>query len=236
MKNKIENFMSRNDIDTERIMYIIREESKTCIYISDGRRIESYFSIKRLTEVIGNSRFVTVNKGVLVSLNFVSNISDGNYEMTDGKILKGRVRTPGEHKRNKIIVRSLESVGGIPSELVNDRFTEEQIEEKFSILDDLPLPFAVFEIKYEKEKPVDIFFKYLNKKMAEMAESTVEATRGRSFYDVFENGDRKWIEINEEVVVTGEARAVRRFSPEVGKYLSLYYFSPISGYCACVVV
>lgn len=228
--------MSKHDIDTEKIMYIIREDNKTCLYLSDGRKIESYFSIKKLMEVTENSSFVTVNKGILVSLSYVTNIADGKYEMTDGRVLRGRVRTPGEHKRNKIIVRSIENSGEAPSKIVSTELTEGEIEERFSILDGLPLPFAVFEIKYEKGKPIDIVFKYLNKKMAELADSTVDAAKGRSFYEVFQNGDKKWLEINEEVVVTGEARTIRRFSPEVGKYLSIYYYSPLNGCCACVVL
>ena len=187
--------------------------------------------MKNVISVLDSDDILSINKGVSISKTKIVSIKNGIYTMSDGTVFTGRVRTPGEHKRNGIMVSSL-NTGNDFSDL-----TPANLVQRFSVLDTCPLPVGVFElICDEGGKAVDMVFRYLNRKMAQLADSTVVDSRDRSFFHVFSSNDKGWLEINADVSASGESRSVTRFSPEVGRELSLYYFSPLSGYSACILV
>ena len=236
MKKRIERFIRKHGICPTDILYIIRSEKKTCIHMAGGRVFETYFSLKNLLSVFGEDTLVCINKGVAVSCTQVESIEDGIYIMSDGKQLRGRVRTPGQHKRNLALVTLL--AANEPAESDGDEpLTPLCIEKRFSILDDLPIPFVIFEGVYDDDGvPKDIVFRYLNHKMTELVEKTPEEVLGRSFYDVFENGDPLWLEIDAGITSGEKSRSVQRFSPEVGRYLSVYHYRPLPGFIACALI
>ena len=234
MNDRITRFIARYSITPDNVMYIVRSESKTCIHLTNGAIIETYFSVKNILSELNTNNIICINKGTAVSCANISSIKSGIYTMSDGAAFKGRVRTPGEHKRN------CAKIGSAPLARANDvlALTSDNIPEKFSIIDDLPLPFAVFEITLnDNGTPADMIFRYLNDAMADLVDSSVEETLGKSFYDVFENGDKKWMEINADISLKpGDGKSLRRFSPEIGRYLSIYYYCPLTGFSACAIV
>ena len=58
----------------------------------------------------------------------------------------------------------------------------------------------------------------------------------RSFYEVFENGDKKWLVTYADVALNGNKHILQDYSPEINKTLTIYCFQPASGYCACVLI
>lgn len=58
----------------------------------------------------------------------------------------------------------------------------------------------------------------------------------RSFYEVFENGDKKWLVTYADVALNGNKHILQDYSPEIDKTLTIYCFQPASGYCACVLI
>ena len=105
--------------------------------------------------------------------------------MYDGMSFTGRVRTPGEHKKNGIAVSGMNTADSSFSDL-----TPLNIVQRFSVMDTCPLPIGVFELIYDDNgAPVDMVFRYLNRKMAQLADSTVADSRDRSFFQVFSSND-----------------------------------------------
>lgn len=52
-----------------------------------------------------------------------------------------------------------------------------------------------------------------------------------SFYEVFENGDKKWLVTYADVALNGKKVILHDYSPEIGKDLTIYCFSHIRGMC-----
>ena len=58
----------------------------------------------------------------------------------------------------------------------------------------------------------------------------------RSFYEVFENGDKKWLVTYADVALNGNKHTLTDYSPEIDKHLTIYCYQPIPGYCACILI
>ena len=73
---------------------------------------------------------------------------------------------------------------------------------------------------------------YIDKKYAEVYQNMLN----RSFYEVFENGDKKWLVTYADVALNGNKHILHDYSPEIDKTLTIYCFQPAPGYCACVLI
>ena len=63
----------------------------------------------------------------------------------------------------------------------------------------------------------------------------VEEMLDRSFYEVFRNGDRKWLVTYADVALNGVQRTLTDYSPEIDRNLTIYCYQPEPGFCACVL-
>ena len=109
--------------------------------------------------------------------------------------------------------------------------------EKCSILDDMPVAYCVIELVFDADgHGVDFVFRYCNKHMEVVEGIPVEEMLNRSFYEVFKNGDRKWLISYADVALNGVQRTLHDYSPEIDKNLTIYCYQPQPGYCACVLV
>lgn len=109
--------------------------------------------------------------------------------------------------------------------------------EKCSIMDEMPLAYCVIELVFDEDgHGVDFIFRYCNKEMAVVEGVPVEEMLNRSFYEVFRNGDRKWLVSYADVALNGTKHTLKDFSPEIGKDLTIYCYQPEPGFCACVLL
>lgn len=109
--------------------------------------------------------------------------------------------------------------------------------EKCSILDDMPVAYCVIELTFDEDgHGVDFIFRYCNKYMEVVEGIPVEDMLNRSFYEVFKNGDRKWLVSYADVALNGSKRTLSDYSPEIDKNLTIYCYQPEPGFCACVLV
>ena len=83
---------------------------------------------------------------------------------------------------------------------------------------------------------VDFVFRYCNDEMAVVEGVPVSEMLNRSFYEVFENGDKKWLVTYADVALNGNKHILQDYSPEIDKTLTIYCFQPAPGYCACVLI
>ena len=96
---------------------------------------------------------------------------------------------------------------------------------------------CIIELVFDAEgHGVDFVFRYCNDEMAVVEGVPVSEMLNHSFYEVFENGDKKWLVTYADVALNGNKHILQDYSPEIDKTLTIYCFQPASGYCACVLI
>ena len=233
MRYNVLHFFERKNIDIANILYLTRQNPHTKITFFDGKEILTAIPVKEIAIYLPDEEFVNITKGVLLRKSQIVNISgDGLYTMTDGSVFQGRKRNISQHKQ-------LRQALGLSKE--QDAKAEKMIHlellEKCSILNDMPLAFCVIELVFDANgRGVDFVFRYCNEEMAVVEGIPVSEMLNNSFYEVFKNGDKKWLITYADVALNGTKVVLHDYSPEIGKDLSIYCFQPHPGYCACILI
>ena len=233
MRYNVLHFFERKNIDIANILYLTRQNPDTKITFFDGKEIRTAIPVKEIAIYLPDEEFVNITKGVLLRKSQIVNISDdGLYTMTDGSVFQGRKRNISQHKQ-------LRQALGLSKE--QDAKAEKRIPlellEKCSILNDMPLAFCVIELVFDANgRGVDFVFRYCNEEMAVVEGIPVSEMLNNSFYEVFENGDKKWLVTYADVALNGTKVILHDYSPEIGKDLTIYCFQPHPGYCACILI
>ena len=233
MRYNVLHFFERKNIDISNILYLTRQNPLTKITFFDGKEILTAIPVKEIAIYLPDKEFVNITKGILLRKSQIVNISDdGLYTMTDGSVFQGRKRNISQHKQ-------LRQALGLSKE--QDEKAEKMISlellEKCSILNDMPLAFCVIELVFDANgRGVDFVFRYCNEEMAVVEGIPVSEMLNNSFYEVFENGDKKWLVTYADVALNGTKVILHDYSPEIGKDLTIYCFQPHPGYCACILI
>ena len=233
MRYNVLHFFERKNIDISNILYLTRQNPDTKITFFDGKEILTAIPVKEIAIYLPDEEFVNITKGILLRKSQIVNISDdGLYTMTDGSVFQGRKRNISQHKQ-------LRQALGLCKE--QDEKAEKMVPlellEKCSILNDMPLAFCVIELVFDTNgRGVDFVFRYCNEEMAVVEGIPVSEMLNNSFYEVFENGDKKWLVTYADVALNGTKVILHDYSPEIGKDLTIYCFQPHPGYCACILI
>ena len=219
-------YFQKHDLCAENILYIYRKDRKTVIQRTDGAEFALFIPVHSILSALPESEFLSISKGIVVCRSHIVDISkDGVYTMSDGRTFQGRKRGLSSHRRLRT---EIGLAGTKPHPL--------SMLEKCSLLDDMPLAYCVIELVFNAEgHGVDFIFRYCNAEMAVMEGVPVEEMLNRSFYEVFRNGDKKWLVAYADVALNGTKRILHDYSPEIDKYLTIHCYQPEPGYCACVL-
>ena len=233
MRYNVLHFFERKNIDIANILYLTRQNPHTKITFFDGKEILTAIPVKEIAIYLPDEEFVNITKGILLRKSQIVNISDdGLYTMTDGSVFQGRKRNISQHKQ-------LRQALGLSKEQNEkaEKMIPLELLEKCSILNDMPLAFCVIELVFDANgRGVDFVFRYCNEEMAVVEGIPVSEMLNNSFYEVFENGDKKWLVTYADVALNGTKVILHDYSPEIGKDLSIYCFQPHPGYCACILI
>ena len=233
MRYNVLHFFERKNIDIANILYLTRQSPDTKITFFDGKEILTAIPVKEMAIYLPDEEFVNITKGILLRKSQIVNISDdGLYTMTDGSVFQGRKRNISQHKQ-------LRQALGLSKEqdAKAEKMVPLELLEKCSILNDMPLAFCVIELVFDANgRGVDFVFRYCNEEMAVVEGIPVSEMLNNSFYEVFENGDKKWLVTYADVALNGTKVVLHDYSPEIGKDLSIYCFQPHPGYCACILI
>lgn len=233
MRYNVLHFFERKNIDISNILYLTRQNPDTKITFFDGKEILTAIPVKEIAIYLPDEEFVNITKGVLLRKSQIVNISDdGLYTMTDGSVFQGRKRNISQHKQ-------LRQALGLSKEQNEkaEKMIPLELLEKCSILNDMPLAFCVIELVFDANgRGVDFVFRYCNEEMAVVEGIPVSEMLNNSFYEVFENGDKKWLVTYADVALNGTKVILHDYSPEIGKDLTIYCFQPHPGYCACILI
>ena len=81
MDEKIMKFLRKNNIHISNIKYLLRQENKTCIYLTDGRVVKTFITVKDLYEILIPYDYISINKGTVVSRGQIDHIENCTYHM-----------------------------------------------------------------------------------------------------------------------------------------------------------
>ena len=228
-------WFKKHQLAPENILYFYCKERKVCVFCDDGRELSLYLTMHGFLDYLPADDFINISKGVVVRRDRIVNISDtGVYTMQDGKTFQGRRRNPSVHRRLR---KELGLTSRTPIRAGTKHPTEElTFLQKCTLLDNMPLAFCVIELVFNEDgRGVDFIFRYCNEEMAVVEGVPVERMLNHSFYEVFRNGDRKWLVTYADVALNGTRHTLSDYSPEIGKHLQIHCYQPEPGFCACVL-
>ena len=212
--NDLHEWLQKNNLCPENILYLYRSDRKTVVHRMDGEEAALYAPLHSVLSVLPEDLFLNIS-------------NDGIYTMSDGRTFQGRKRGMSDHRRLRAEIGLADT---------QPRRMSMSLLEKCSLLDDMPLAFCVIELVFnEAGHGVDFIFRYCNAEMANIEGVPVEEMLDRSFYEVFPNGDKKWLVSYADVALNGTKHTLHDYSPEVDKYLTIHCYQPEPGYCACVL-
>ena len=123
----IERYLARNGIRLRDLLYLRREEGRTLLCLSDGRRLATHRSVKDFL-ALAPDQFLSVNKGILVRRDAIVREQGGILTLTDGTQLRLRrqgQRTIGPDTKTEHLAR---------------------LEHRYAVLKDHPLPHRVYSL------------------------------------------------------------------------------------------
>ena len=233
----IERYLKKNNIEVEHIISVYCKNQYIVISMDSGNEYSCSMLLHELKQYLPMDEFVTVRRGTIVRLSAILSISDdGIYTMIDGKTFQGRKRFLSEHKKlranlqlnnNYIITK--------PMKIEQPRLPESFLD-KCSILDEMQIAYCIIELVFDENgHGLDFIFRYCNKQMEVLEGVAIDDMVNHSFYEVFKNGDKKWLVAYADVALNGVKRTLRDYSPEINKTLTIYCYQPEPGYCPCVL-
>lgn len=222
MKMANRSFLDKKGIKLSDVMYITRLGRKTVINMADGSRLETFNPIKSIIGECPENAFESINKGIVIAPRYVVDVKGNEYHMKDGMTFTSRVRASRKQRDN---------MARYNGEVIKGEW------EQFSILDKMPVAFCIIELVFNDDgHGVDFVFRYCNKEMEELEGKTLNEMLDRSFYEVFENGDKKWLITYADVALNGSRKVIESYSPEIDAKLRIYCFQPKPNFCACTLV
>lgn len=233
MNYNVPRYFKQKNIESSNIMSLTRETPHTIITLFDGEQITTTIPMKEIMVYLPEGDFLNISKGITLRKDQIVHISDeGVYTLTDGSTFQGRKRNISQHRQIRKELGLSDVVSETPAQTLPLNLLE-----KCSLLDDMPLAFCVIELVFDTDgHGVDFIFRYCNQEMAVVEGVPVEDMVDRSFYEVFENGDRKWLVTYADVALNGTKHMLHDYSPEIDQTLTIHCYQPCPGYCACVLI
>ena len=231
MSNTIINFLQKNQIEPENVIYVLREDGKTVLHLLDGSAVSTQIPLKTVFTGLGEKDFLNIQKGVVVSAAQVTDISAvGVYTMSNGRKFQGRRRSSREHQENR---RALNLDGFVPATEVQ-RLT---LLEKCSVFDNAPIAICLMELTfYENGTVKDLIFRYANKQMLEFEGRTASELIDHAITELFEKWNPRQAIAYADVALNGTHRVFLAESMSNGEKVAFSCHQPEEGFCICAII
>lgn len=106
-----------------------------------------------------------------------------------------------------------------------------------TLFDHSNIPFCVIKVELdEKEHPEDWTFIYCNDALAKLEGVSKEDLLGHRFFNIFPEGNRKWLKTYYEAAYENKPGVLDEISEEIGVFLHIDVIpTGYSGYCSCIL-
>lgn len=225
MDTKVQNFLKKHQISVFDIKYILREDGKTNIYTLQDRIFSTYIPMKAFEEFVGETDFIKISKGVLISAKQIRAIDKDSYYLLDGKVLHGRKNTPKQHRENfEEITTKLAGV---------DDSSPISMVVRLSLLDKMPAAFCVLQLVKKENGEDDLIFRYVNRAMELVEGRDPFLLLNQSLFQLYRG--KQHIPTYIEIAKHGGSVVVKDYNYDHSKQLVISCYQPAEGYCACLI-
>lgn len=202
------------------IAYITVEDRKTKITRRDGTSIKTNMSLKDVFSALPEDLFSNINRGIVISKNYVKGEKNGTITMTDGTEFRRRVRSDRPTKKTaKKKTQSTEPVI-CPAEVLD------------LWLGKLSMPALIMELVYG-EKGITFCVRYMNSAMAKIEGVDALNIRDKNAAELRYMGSAKWMAVFADCAINGAKHMIEETVS--GKYYQIHCYQPQYGYCALVL-
>ena len=219
------------ELNISQILYVQMGGNWAFIHTSDGHVYQTRITLSELEKQLGN-RFVKANRGCLVSVLAIHNVTD-TINLCNGESLGYVIRKKKEilhsiQEKQEDLIGNFEPKGTLD--------TTDQYHEYYRLFDNLPIAFADIEMVFDRGiHAVDWIFRYGNPALADLEKVPLEKLIGSSFGSLFPNMDSKWLRSYERAALYGETLKIIDYSPEIDTYLEVICFPTFEGHCGCIL-
>lgn len=211
----------KTQIPVDDIAYITVEDRKTKITRRDGTSIRTNMSLKDVYAALPEDVFSNINRGIVISKNYVKGEKNGVITMTDGTVFRRRVRSDRPTKRTTRKKPAMTEPVICPAEALN------------AWLGNMPMPTMIMELLYEKSG-VAFYVRHMNEAMARLEGVDAGVALGKAATEFKHMGSTKWMAIFADVTINGSTRVIE--DTIGGKFYQIHCYQPQPGYCALVLV
>lgn len=233
-------YLTKEQIKTEHLLSAHSTRDKVTLCLDNGEETMAAIRFMDFVKTLPENEFITIRRGTVVRKSAIVAISnDGVYTMLDGRTYQGLRRSMVPHKRLRKELGLSDTLQPPDSSEELDKETRMPLTllEKCTLVEDMPVAYCIIELVFNEDgHGIDFIFRYCNKQMAVVEGVPVEDMVNHSFYEVFKNGDRKWLAAYADVTLNGTPHTLHDYSPEIGKTLTIHCYQPEPGYCACVLL
>ena len=228
-----------NEIEPEHILSTYHSRNNMVLCLDNGEEKNTTAPFYEIEKILPEDEFLVIRKGVAVRKSAIVAIGDdGIYTMMDGRTYKGTTRRLAAHKRiRKALGLERKAPAPPPEQHDEEPRLPLTLLEKCTLIENMPVAYCIIELVFDKSgHGIDFIFRYCNKYMAVVEGVPVEDMVNHSFYEVFKNGDHKWLVAYADTALNGGAHTLCDYSPEIGKWLTIHCYQPEPGYCSCVLL
>lgn len=216
-------------VEFRNIRYI-ETEGKVChIFVRDTDCFDTYMTLSSLKEQLPNNQFVQISRSCILAIDEISAVGKENVLLYDGSKLR-------------ITPNHVEEVSLAHQNYVNQfhaKKTSHEISkeiDKYHLLDISPVPRCVIEMYFDGNKPMDFKFHYVNDAIVKLfGKEKKEDLLGKTFREVFENVNEKWMDFYAPTALYGTPRRVVIDSTEINRELYVRAYQPFFGYVVSIM-
>jgi len=215
----------RISIPVNDIMYVTIDGRKTKISKKDGTCVRTNKSLKDVYADLPADVFSSINRGIVVSKNFIKSEKDGVLTMKDGTQFKRRVRSDRLRERPGVVPAGQES-----------QWRQCPTEELDWWLGAMPAPVCILEMVYRSRGgSAAVVVRYCNRAMEQLEGIALRDVRDQPVTLMKHVGNPKWLTIFADVAINGGTKVIDELWEDTGKFLRVHCYQPQSGCCALVL-
>ena len=216
-------------IEFKNIRYI-ETEGKVChIYVRDMDCFDTYMTLASLKDQLPDNLFVQINRSCIVAIDEISAVEKEDMLLYDGS----KLRVTTAHAKDVALAHQ-RYVSQFHAKKTSHEISKEI--EKYHLLDISPVPRCVIEMFFDGDKPMDFKFHYVNDAIVKLfGKESKEDLLGKTFREVFENINEKWMDFYAPTAMYGTPKRVVIDSTEIQKELYVRAYQPFYGYVVSIM-
>lgn len=155
------------------------------------------------------------------------------HRTKEGKLLYFEITTTLSHVDGKEVI--IANYRDITERLKAEQQAYETGQNYTQLFNHLPVAFALHDVEYDNDEPVDYKYLSVNPAYERMVGKKEDELKGQSVFKVMPETEDYWIRIYGEVARTGEPLTFEDYSSSLDRYFEITVYSPRKGRFATII-